>query len=58
MKTYVLISRHDTEMGETICSLSQLELYEKMKAEYDEAKKKSWSESQLSHTLHAVTQAP
>lgn len=39
MKTYVLISRHDTEMGETICSLSQLELYEKMKAEYDEAKK-------------------
>lgn len=40
MKTYVLISRHDTEMGETICSLSQLELYEKMKAEYDEGKKR------------------
>ena len=57
MKTYVLISRHDTEMGETICSLSQLELYEKMKADYDEAKKELERNSVVSYASCCDTSA-
>ena len=51
MKTYVLISRHDTEMGETICSLSQLELYEKMNDEIRAKKPKMAICSDFDKTL-------
>lgn len=57
MTLYVLTSRCGTEMGETLCSMYQPELYVKMKAEYDDVLKNLEKNSRVEYASYGESGA-